>query len=67
MLRIPHWLDSWLTVNCEILATCSSTYSTVRTREAEWTPLQTHYFSETLIAWGIEPGTSGSIANDSDH
>jgi hypothetical protein len=31
MLRIPHCLDSRLTVNCEILATCSSTYSPVRT------------------------------------
>jgi hypothetical protein len=30
MLRIPHCLDNRLTVNCEILATCSSTYSTVR-------------------------------------
>jgi hypothetical protein len=27
MLRIPHCLDNRLTVNCEILATCSSTYS----------------------------------------
>jgi hypothetical protein len=31
MLRIPHWLDNRLTVNCEILATCSSTYSPVST------------------------------------
>jgi hypothetical protein len=31
MLRIPHCLDSRLTVNCEILATCSSTYSPVCT------------------------------------
>jgi hypothetical protein len=30
MLRIPHCLDNRLTVNCEILATCSSTYSLVR-------------------------------------
>jgi hypothetical protein len=33
MLRIPHCLDSRLTVNCEILATCSSTYSPVRTSQ----------------------------------
>jgi hypothetical protein len=26
------------------------------THEAEWTPLQTHYFSENLVASGIEPG-----------
>jgi hypothetical protein len=24
---------------------------------AEWTPFQTHYFSENLVAPGIEPGT----------
>jgi hypothetical protein len=26
------------------------------THEAEWTPFQTHYFSENLAAPGIEPG-----------
>jgi hypothetical protein len=31
MLRIPHCLDNRLTVNCETLATCSSTYSPGRT------------------------------------
>jgi hypothetical protein len=24
---------------------------------AEWTPFQTHYFSENLVEQGIEPGT----------
>jgi hypothetical protein len=24
--------------------------------EAEWTPFQNHYFSENLVAPGIEPG-----------
>jgi hypothetical protein len=33
VLRIPHCIDSRLTVNCEILATCSSTYSPVRTSQ----------------------------------
>jgi hypothetical protein len=33
MLRIQHCLDNRLTVNCEILATCSSTYSPVRTSQ----------------------------------
>jgi hypothetical protein len=33
MLRIPYCPDSRLTVNCEILATCSSTYSPVRTSQ----------------------------------
>jgi hypothetical protein len=33
MLRIPHCLDNRLTVNCEILATCSSTYCPVCTSQ----------------------------------
>jgi hypothetical protein len=33
MLWFPHCLDNRLTVNCEILATCSSTYSPVRTSQ----------------------------------
>jgi hypothetical protein len=32
-----------------------------------WTPFQTHYFSENLVAPGIEPGTSGCVARNSDH
>jgi hypothetical protein len=35
--------------------------------EAEWTPFQTHYFSENMVAPGIELGTSGSVARNSDH
>jgi hypothetical protein len=34
---------------------------------AEWTPFQTHCYSENLIAPGIEPGTSGLAAMNSDH
>jgi hypothetical protein len=34
---------------------------------AEWTPFQNHYFSENLVAPGIEPGTSGSVTRDCDH
>jgi hypothetical protein len=26
------------------------------THDAEWTPFQTHYFSENLVMPGIEPG-----------
>jgi hypothetical protein len=37
------------------------------THEAEWTPFQTHYLSEILVVPGIEPGTSGSVARNSDH
>jgi hypothetical protein len=35
--------------------------------EAEWTPFQTHYFSENLAAPGIEPGTSGYVPRNSDY
>jgi hypothetical protein len=41
--------------------------SSICTHEAEWTPFQTHYFSENLVAPGIEPGTSGSVARNSGH
>jgi hypothetical protein len=27
----------------------------LQAHEAEWTPFQTHYFSENLVAPGIEP------------
>jgi hypothetical protein len=33
----------------------NSSSSTVL-NEAGWTPFQTHYFSENLVALGIEPG-----------
>jgi hypothetical protein len=33
----------------------------------EWTPFQTHNFSENLVAPGIELGTSGYVARNSDH
>jgi hypothetical protein len=32
----------------------------------EWTPFQTHYLSENLVAPEIEPRTSGSVARNSD-
>jgi hypothetical protein len=35
--------------------------------EAECTSFQTHYFSKNLVAPGIEPGISGSVARNSDH
>jgi hypothetical protein len=34
--------------------------------EVEWTTFQTHYFSENLVEPGIEPGTSGPIARNSE-
>ena len=33
--------------------------------EAEWTPFQTHYYSENLVAPGIEHETSVSVARNS--
>jgi hypothetical protein len=36
-------------------------------RVSEWTLFQTHYFSEDLVVPGIESGTSGSVARNSDH
>jgi hypothetical protein len=33
--------------------------------EAEWTPFQTHYCSENLVAPVIEPGTSRSAVRKS--
>jgi hypothetical protein len=35
--------------------------------EVEWTLFQTHYFSQSLVAPGIGPGTSGSVARNFDH
>jgi hypothetical protein len=34
---------------------------------AEWTPFQTHCYSENLVAPEIECGTSGSLARKSDY
>jgi hypothetical protein len=41
--------------------------NSLATHKAEWTPFQTHYVSENLVALGIEPETSGYIARNSDH
>jgi hypothetical protein len=43
----------------------SSSSSFIFTR-AEWTPFQTHFYSENLVASGIETGNSGSAARKSD-
>jgi hypothetical protein len=49
----------------------SSAHETIKavncTHEDEWTPFQTHYFSQNLVVPGIETGTSGSVARNSDH
>jgi hypothetical protein len=36
-------------------------------QEADWTQFQTHYYSENLVALGIEPGKSGTATRNSDH
>jgi hypothetical protein len=43
----------------------SSSSSFILTR-TEWTPFQTHSYSDNLVAPGIVPGTSGSVARKSD-
>jgi hypothetical protein len=48
-------------------ATFSFKYLLNYPHEAEWTPFQTHYFTENLVAPKIEPGTSESVARNSDH
>jgi hypothetical protein len=35
--------------------------------EAEWTPFQSHYFSENVVAPGIESRICGPVARNSDH
>jgi hypothetical protein len=37
-------------------ASISSNYFLICTHEAEWTPFQTHYFSQNLVVPEIEPG-----------
>jgi hypothetical protein len=49
----------------ELLLFLPSRSSIVLTRL--WTPFQTHYFSENLVVTGIEPGTSGPAARNSDY
>jgi hypothetical protein len=44
----------------------SSSSSFIPTR-AEWIPFQNHCYSEKLVVPGIEPGTSGLAAKNSDH
>jgi hypothetical protein len=50
----------------EPLLFLSSSSSFILTR-AEWTPFQTHCYSENLVAPRIEPGTAGSAARKSDN
>jgi hypothetical protein len=47
--RILGFLDRGRYFFFQVLLKC--------THEAEWTPFQTHYFSENLVAPGIEPGS----------
>jgi hypothetical protein len=51
--RILGFLGEAATISSKQLLSC--------THEAEWTPLQIHYFSENLVAPGIKPGASGSV------
>jgi hypothetical protein len=40
---------------------------TALTRASIQFQIQIHYFTESLVALGIEPGTSGSVARNSDY
>jgi hypothetical protein len=42
-------------------------YLFIYAHETEWTPFQTPRYSENLLAPGIELGTTGSAAMNSDH
>jgi hypothetical protein len=44
-----------------------SSSSSFTLTKAGWTPFQTHCYSENLVASGIEPGTSGLAARNSDY
>jgi hypothetical protein len=46
--RILGFLDRSRYFSIKYLLSC--------THEAEWTPFQTHYFSENLVTLGIKPG-----------
>jgi hypothetical protein len=52
---------------CAEAANFSFKYFLSYPHEAKWTPFQTHYSLENLVAPGIEPGPSGSVASNSDH
>jgi hypothetical protein len=53
-------------LDLELLLFDSSNSSVIHTRISG--PLfQTHYFVENMVVPGIEPGTSGSVARNSDH
>jgi hypothetical protein len=48
-----------------VVATFLSSSATFILTRAEWTPLLTHCYSENLVALGIEPGTSATVARKS--
>jgi hypothetical protein len=48
-------------------ATFLSSSSSFTLTRAEWTPFQTHCYSEKLVAPAIEPEASGLAARNSDY
>jgi hypothetical protein len=60
----PHTLISIFYTGAATFHSSSSSFNFTR---AEWTPFQTHRYSENLVAPRIEHGTSGSAARKSDH
>jgi hypothetical protein len=60
-------LQSLISVFYTRAATFLSSSSSFILARAEWTPFQAHCNSENVVAPGIEPGTSGLAATNSDH
>jgi hypothetical protein len=54
-------------VNLSFLDRSRYFFFQVDPHEAEWIPFHTLCYAENLVAPGIEPGTSVSVARKSDH
>jgi hypothetical protein len=67
MVSAADPLRSLISVFYTGAATFLSSSSSFILTGAEWTPFQTHCYSENLVAPEIEPGTSGSAGRKSDH
>jgi hypothetical protein len=67
MVSAADPIRSLITVFKTGAATFLSSSSSFILTVAEWTPFQTHCYSENLVAPAIEPGTSGLAARNSDN
>jgi hypothetical protein len=67
MVSAADPLRSLISVSWTGVANFSFKCRLIYAHEAEWTPFQTHGYSENLIALEIETSTFGSAARNSDH